>query len=178
MTSCWETRFLDADRIKKAIALYQAQLVHYVIKFVGNRETAAEIVQEAFLRLWKTDVGKVPLASEKAWLYSVCRNLAIDSLRKHKRMVVSDQLDNLANPSDESDNLDEDQLTQILSVIEQLSDNQKEVLRLKYQHDMAYKEIAQVTGMTVSNVGATLHHAIKTVKKLLNAQEKETGGSA
>ena len=52
-----------------------------------------------------------------------------------------------------------------LSKISELNANQQEILRLRYQHDMSYKEISGVTGHSVSNVGVIVHEAMRKLKK-------------
>ena len=63
----------DPKRTKNAITAYQLQLTHYTSGVTGNLEIAREIVQEAFMRFWKTDDKKVPSDMEKPWLYLDCR---------------------------------------------------------------------------------------------------------
>ena len=58
-------------------------------------------------------------------------------------------------------------LEQVWSVMEQLPPKQREVIRLKFQHDLSYKDISAVTGNSVTNVGFLLHTAIKRLRKLL-----------
>ena len=165
---------MDAERFKNSVAAHQRELLHYTMKMLRNREAAAEIVQEAFLRLWKSEPGKVPVESERAWLYRVCRNMAIDHIRRDGRMVATEDMDAKFTTETTSDDFE---LERVLAAMDQLSDSQKEVVRLKYQHDMSYKEIAEITGMSVSNVGVTLHNAIKAMKKRMetSTQAGEAG---
>lgn len=64
---------------------------------------------------------------------------------------------------------DEESLKHIWEIIGQLPQNQIEVIRLKFQHDLSYKEIASTTGLSVTNVGFLLHTGIKRLRKLLKS---------
>ena len=128
------------------------------------------------MRFWKTDDKKVPADMEKPWLYRVCRNLAIDNLRRQGVVIaVGDaselekfSTENVEQTSDSADDLQ----TAMLSKLSELTANQQEILRLRYQHDMSYKEISGVTGHSVSNVGVIVHEAMRKLKKMLNVDGK------
>ena len=64
----------------------------------------------------------------------------------------------------------EDAQSHIMQAVGTLPKNQQDVIRLKFQDAMSYKEISQVTGLSVSNVGYLIHTAIKTVRLQLAAQ--------
>ena len=63
-----------------------------------------------------------------------------------------------------------DKVDSVLQVIESLPPNQEEVVRLKFQNDLSYKEIAGVTGLTVTHVGFLLHVALKFIRKQIQGQ--------
>src|SRR5687768_253504 len=68
---------------------YEGRLIRYVQKILNNLERAREVVQDVFLRLWEEDPEKIgPFARQ--WLFSACRNKAIDMLRKEGRMTDLD----------------------------------------------------------------------------------------
>ena len=70
---------------------------------------------------------------------------------------------------------DEDRLLLALAA---LPDGQQEVVRLKFHHGMSYREIASVTGKSVTNVGVTLHHAIRALRERMGETGKGGSGEA
>ena len=62
----------------------------------------------------------------------------------------------------------------IFGLLDELGENQREVIRLKFQNDLSYKEIADITGLSVTNVGFLLHTGLKKLRALLEAQPPET----
>lgn len=69
--------------------------------------------------------------------------------------------------------------SEILRAISALPSNQREVVRLKFQNDLSYKEIAEVTGLSVTNVGFLLHTAIEAMRRQMGAGSKKvkSGGA-
>jgi RNA polymerase sigma-70 factor (ECF subfamily) len=56
---------------------------------------------------------------------------------------------------------------EVLRFLERLPENQREVIRLKFQGDLSYKEISEVTGLSVSNVGFLIHTGIKRLRSMM-----------
>ena len=63
-------------------------------------------------------------------------------------------------------------MSRVLGILETLPANQQEVIRLKFQNDLTYREISQVTELSVSNVGFLIHTGLKTVRRKLDAQSQ------
>ena len=152
--------------IAEALALHEDSLLRYARWILSDIESAREVVQETFLRLCKEDPSRVDgyLAQ---WLFTVCRNLAFDARKKEARMTPLGDTEIAVAPD-----LDQRRtVSQILQVVETLPKNQREVIYLKFQSDLSYKEISEVTQLSVTNVGFLIHTAIKTLRKELLAEE-------
>lgn len=61
--------------------------------------------------------------------------------------------------------------SRLLNLLEVLPDNQQEVIRLKFQDDLTYREIAGITGHSISNVGFLLHAGLKRLRALMKDSE-------
>jgi RNA polymerase sigma-70 factor (ECF subfamily) len=157
----------EAAWVVEAIGQFERPLTLYVSRIVRDDERARDVVQEAFLRLCLQPRDAVePHLAE--WLYTVCRNKALDVRRKEKRMTeLTDQTtDAWASPEPgPADALEKrEAAAQAAQLMEQLSENQQEVLRLKFQHGLSYKQISRVTNLSVSNVGFLIHTGLKTLR--------------
>lgn len=157
--------------IRLCVTEHQQALVAYSVKFLGDVSRAQDIVQEAFIRLCREPREKI-VPRERQWLFTVCRNLAMDILRKEKKMTQLDQ-DMIEkhpspepSPADGAENREEGQ--NLLSLLERLPANQREAIRLKFLHDMSYKEISDVTGLSVGNVGFLIHTGLKQMRTRLS----------
>lgn len=164
----------DQDQlIKRAINEYESALINYAKSIIRDSEKAKDVVQETLIKLYHQEPEKVS-KSLKSWLFTVCRNRCFDIIRKEKRMtnmddskveIIQDTADDPGKAAERSD-----QRNQILGFLDKLPDNQKEVIRLKFEGDMSYKEISQVTNLSVSNVGFLIHAGIKRLRGMLTDQ--------
>lgn len=153
-----------------AVSRYEGPLILYAGRILGDPERARDVVQDTFLKL----CGQAPTQLDgrlAEWLFTVCRNRALDVLRKEGRMsrLADDQV--AAQASHEPDPATalerHDAAARALSVLEGLPPNQREVLRLKFQNGFSYREISQISGHSVSNVGFLIHTGLKTLRQRL-----------
>lgn len=144
---------------------YEGRLLRYVMKFT-NHEKASEIVQESFVKLLNIDDPSKIEGKELAWLFRVSRNRALDRLKKEKPMSLMKPGQDIPFESETpEEKMERDQKkSQASQILESLTPTQKEVVRLKFQEDLSYKEISEITGHSVSHVGVILHESIKKLR--------------
>jgi RNA polymerase sigma-70 factor (ECF subfamily) len=163
--------------VREAVGRYERPLTQYALHVLGgDLERARDLVQETFLRL--CDQDEQALQSHLAeWLYTVCRNLAIDQKRKDRRMrlMTDEQEATFAaaqeNPTDAAERVDSYQ--KVVDAIAGLPARQQEIVRLKFQHGLSYKQIGEVMNLTATNVGFILHTAMKTLRGQFGADATE-----
>ena len=152
---------------------FESALIGYAASIVKDEDRAKDVVQDTFIKLYEQDPEKVK-GSLKAWLFTVCRNRCFDIIRKEKRMinVEDDQLTVIRDAGDDPSRAAEraDEHSNVIKFLDRLPENQREVIRLKFEGDMSYKEISQVTQLSVSNVGFLIHAGIKRLRGLLSDQ--------
>ncbi len=153
--------------VSGAVERYEAPLVRYACRLTGNEEQARDVVQETFLRLCRETSAKLD-GHLAEWLYTVCRRRALDVLKKETRMTTLQEhpAEVPAGPaSDHVAALERRETTdEILAALDALPCRQQEVVRLKFQSGLSYREIAQFAGLSISNVGYLIHTAIKTIR--------------
>jgi RNA polymerase sigma-70 factor (ECF subfamily) len=150
--------------IVDALDLYEARLLRYANWVLRDTELAREVVQETFLRLCRerpSTIGNhVP-----QWLFTVCRNLAFDTRKREVRMTPLEEVQIGVDSNIDSNMEQRETVGEIFRLVEGLPKNQREVVYLKFQCDLSYKEISEVTKLSVSNVGFLIHTALKTIRK-------------
>lgn len=156
--------------VEQALAEYEGPLIGYALGIVHDLERARDVVQDTFIRLYQQDREKVSRGL-KTWLFTVCRNRALDILRKEKRMVELEdekaaRIEGDVITPDRAADWDE-RVAQVMNALDRLSDNQREVVRLKFQQGLSYKEISEATGLTSGNVGFLLHTGLKRLRSML-----------
>ena len=165
--------------VDQAVRQYEGPLMAYAAHLLGSAERAGDIVQETFCRLCRARRAEVDSHLAK-WLYTVCRNCALDVLRKERRMrpLVEPMVEASGNgrhaastPADHAERQEANTL--VTAALADLPERQQELVRLKFQHGLSYKQMADVTGLSVSNVGFLLHTAIKTLRTQLATGEEQ-----
>ncbi len=153
--------------IEPVLARYERPLLQYAASLCPAPEDARDVVQETFLKL----AGRGPLeaAHLAPWLFKVCRNGAMDLHRKGKRQLPMDP--NLPEPASEAPAPDsqlaqKEESARLLRLLGHLPENQREVLRLRFQAGLSYAEIAQATSLGVGNVGFLIHTGLKRLRQL------------
>ena len=159
--------------IRQAVEQYERPLVLYAYRITSNLELAREVVQDTFLKL--CDQSRVDVDDHLAqWLYTVCRNRALDVVRKEKPMkTLNDPDHTLTDRQSDSPGqaLEQAEMSsQLAQAMKRLPANQQEVIRLKFQHGLSYKDIASTTHLSTTNVGYLIHTGLKTLRQQLAAQ--------
>ena len=162
------TAELQTDWIGEVLEEYQAGLIRYAMRITGDLEKARDVVQDTFLQLCKQEPARVK-GHLAQWLYTVCRNRALDVRRKESRMTVLQEVDGFTtvdparSPAQQMEA--RETVTEVLGALQELTPNQQEVIRLKFQDGLTYKEISQITSLSTSNVGFLIHTGIKKLRQ-------------
>jgi len=162
------------DWVQQAMERHSGPLLRYAAGLTGNAETARDVVQETFLKLCRAERGRVE-GHLAAWLYTVCRNLALDLHRKERHMAPWNEAaaataeSTAVPPSDAAERAEARTRADVW--LGTLPKNQQEVIRLKFQDALSYEEISRVTGLSTSNVGYLIHTGLKALRQRLAATE-------
>ena len=162
--------------ITEIIKEREAPLLRYAGRLIRDSEAARDVVQEVFIKYLRIsqDRERVKIDNIPAWLYRVTRNMCLDHL-KSKRVQLEIPIDeNIANfaggESPDRTFEKEEAMTLIRKKLMGLEPRDREVVILKIEHGRSYREISEIMGLSVTNVGFILHTAIKKLAKDLNAE--------
>jgi RNA polymerase sigma-70 factor (ECF subfamily) len=169
-----------ADWLRAILERFEGPLVRYALQITGDLEQARDVVQDTFLKL----CGQDPAAVEghlAQWLFTVCRNRALDVQRKERRMTPLSEVElehrENGEPSPAAVAAQKEAAQNVLEMLDDLPPNQREVVRLKFHGQLSYQEISTITSLSVSNVGFLLHTAIKTLRARLQRLDEITDRS-
>ena len=158
----------DADRMRRVLDRHEGPLLRYAARILDDLELGRDVVQETFLRLWQSDqAGRDDHLAE--WLFTVCRNRALDVRRKERRMRRLSEHQEQARPSrtlsPSAVAEKREAVGRAAEALTALPENQQEVIRLKFQNGFTYRQIAGITGHSVTNVGFLIHTGIRSIRK-------------
>lgn len=164
--------------VRNAFLEHQDVLLKWLTKTLGDRETAQDIAQAAFLNLW-VYADRRSIQRPKSLLFKTAGNLARNELRRRRRFSkrnvlagefadVDNQLASPANdPSPEDIATLRQQAALILRLIDELPARQRTAFRLHRFNNMSYKEIAAKIGVSESSVGKYIMEALKSLRRSL-----------
>jgi RNA polymerase sigma-70 factor (ECF subfamily) len=149
-------------------ALFESEesgLLRFATGLTKNRMVAEELVQETFLRLhqvWSE------VDNPRGWLYRCVRNLALNHLRDHSRETTLDDTAHAAEGDLPSELLGQmEAIGMVNLLLSEMTEEDRKLIRLKYNENLKYQDISQRTGISVSNIGYRLHHLLKGLANTL-----------
>jgi len=155
---------------------FERPLLAFARHHSGDLETARDAVQDTFLRYFKAPPAG-ELEGLAPWLFTVCRRVSIDHQRKYHRIVPINAAaaltfdnhidDTTASPAAALE--EKDDTHRLRGLVKCLPERQRELVRLKFEAGLSYRDIAAATGLTVSNVGTLLHHAVQSLREQFHA---------
>lgn len=151
----------------------------FAYRLVGNRQDAEDVAQESFLKAWRALKRYDRKRKFSTWLLAIVRNTALDHLRKKKTIPFSTLSDNENDVPIEETLMDNTELPDetfeklenkllVDSLLEKLPVLYREVVVLRYQEDMDFKEIGEALGRPVETVKSQHHRALRTLRKHLS----------
>ena len=166
----WET-------IEELFAALESPLLSYALRLAGDGSIAEDLVQDAFMRL-HAQFSEV--REPRRWLYRTVHNLALNHRRQAGKIVsltapISENRagethgPTLANDTADPQPLPDEQIARWEGIglvrlsLETLDDRSRELVRLKFNEELSYKEISARTGLNIGHVGYLLHHALKAI---------------
>ncbi|MBG9445001.1 RNA polymerase sigma factor SigX [Cytobacillus firmus] len=151
---------------------YHQDVFQFLFYMVKNKELAEDLVQEVYIRVLKSYERFEGKSSEKTWLFSIARNVAIDSFRKQKgwKQKIMEKFDwSTQQVKDELPLPDEiavqrEEIQMIYRCLDLCTIDQRLVIIMRYIHELTITETADSLGWTESKVKTTQHRALKVLK--------------
>lgn len=156
--------------LEQAFLKWNKLLYSYVYLRVQNREMTEDIVQEVFMKAWRSrETFDCQKSSLKNWLFAITINTINDFLRNKLRYNVEELQEFYASDEDLEANANKKALIELVfEKIKLLTDREQEILLLRYKADLAVEDIAKMLEMEYSATKVAIHRAIKKLIKFLN----------
>ena len=172
-----ETREEKRKAFEAVVSGYESYLLRYVSHLIRDVNAAQDVVQETFIRLyerWHEEMERS--AKLSSWLYRVAHNCAVDHIRKesrrhllHERQSKEEEHSIIAERHVAGEISEEAE--RAVKALGKLSLKEQQLVILKVYEEMSYREISEIAGLSVSNVGYILHFAMKKMADELKKAE-------
>jgi len=139
---------------------------YFRYRFADNA-LAEDLAARTFEKAWVARSRyRRDLAGFATWLLSIARNVAVDHLRGIRSHLPLDAAENVPAPSTPHDESARDSdLRRLAALLEKLPAREQELVALKYGAEVTNRAIADLTGLSESNVGTLLHRAVQTLRR-------------
>ena len=160
----------DEAAIRQVYRLYSDGIYRYALYQSGDPSLAEDVAGEVFARMIESirsyTYRGAPLS---AWLYRIARNLVIDHRRRGTRLRPLEAADEARTPADDPVELAESRLTweELRVVMSELTDEQRQVVVLKFVENLDNSEVAEIIGKSEGSVKSLQHRALRTLRRLL-----------
>ena len=167
----------DESALKTLILRHEQKIFTYILTAVKNRELAEDLFQDTFIKVINTlragaykDEGKFA-----QWVMRIANNLKIDYFRKAQRLPAYesngdfDIFDTLSieDPSVEQKMIQEQVYSDIQDLVQYLPSEQREVLEMRIYQDISFKEIAEMTNVSINTALGRMRYALINLRKLV-----------
>ena len=162
----------DRDAFSQLYLKYQPKLVSYCARMLRDDfAQAADIVDDALFDVWRSAGKFAGKSKPSTWIYSITRNKLVSWLRKTTEITLDDEramlsmVDTAATPEEAREQ--EDMKHQLLRLMNHLTDEHRDVLRLTYFEDKSVKEVASILGISDNTVKTRMFYARKRLGQML-----------
>jgi len=163
------------------IERHKLKIYNFINSKVADRDISEDIFQDTFIKVIKTlrkgsyhEEGKL-----LPWVMRISHNLIIDHFRKSNRIPIFESKDEFDifqiigddAPNIESNMIDKQVVEDLKKLIVELPEDQREVLTMRLYKDMSFKEIAEVTGVSINTALGRMRYAVINIRKLIEEHQ-------
>lgn len=150
-------------------------LYRYAYHFLRNSMDAEDVLQESLLKLWDIRKRIAPSANPRAYMFRMIKNLCLDRLRRENRRSIHIQehlSEQKVDPQLTETSDGKEQFAQIMQIIQNLPETQKEILLLRNIEGYSIKEIAEILDLKLNTVEVKLSRARRKVRAMYEKNMK------
>ena len=167
----------DRKSLEHLFTRHNVRVFRFLMRLVGNRATAEELLNEVFLEVWVSAGRYEGRSAPTTWMMAIAHNKAISYLRKRREVGIDDDAPEEADLADtpEVSVQKVDKSRMMRECIQRLTPEHKEILDLVYYHDHSVAEVAGILGIPENTVKTRMFYARKKLSELLRERGIERG---
>lgn len=167
----------DENSLATLVTRHQAKIYGFIYSKMSDRDIADDIFQDTFIKVIKTLKSNSYNEEGKflPWVMRIAHNLIVDHYRKNKKMPMLRETEEFSIfniISDDSLTIEGQIITDLIEkdlqkIILELPDDQKEVLVMRIYQDLSFKEISDLTGVSINTALGRMRYAILNLRKII-----------
>lgn len=171
----------DESALSVLITRHQSKIYGFIYSKVADRDLSEDIFQDTFIKVIKTLKTKSYNEEGKflPWVMRIAHNLTVDHFRKAKKMPFQRETEEYSifnfmsdnAPTIESKIITEQVESDLTRLLDELPEDQKEVLVMRMYQDLSFKEIADLTGVSINTALGRMRYALLNLRKIIEKNQ-------
>jgi len=171
----------DENALNVLINKHQSKIFGFIYSKISDRDISNDIFQDTFIKVIKTLKSKSYNEEGKflPWVMRIAHNLIIDHYRRNKKMPMfreTEEFSIFSIMSDDSLTIENEIIQNqveidLRKIIEELPADQKEVLMMRMYQDMSFKEISEITGVSINTALGRMRYALMNMRKVIEKHQ-------
>ena len=171
----------DESALATLIQRHQSKIFGFIYSKVNDRDLSDDIFQDTFIKVIKTLKSQSYNEEGKflPWVMRIAHNLVVDHYRKAKKMPYQRETEDFSifnYMTDNSLNIEGKMISEqvendIVKLLNELPEDQKEVLLMRMYQDLSFKEIADLTGVSINTALGRMRYAVINLRKLIEKNQ-------
>jgi RNA polymerase sigma-70 factor (ECF subfamily) len=162
----------DHTSFEQLMDKHYKSVLNFIYRLVGNKETAEEITQEVFVKIYDQVHSYKPRSTFKTWMYIIAKNMSFNELRKGKfryldATIDETNVDTRADDRPEENSLQNEVIAAVQAAIQALPEKQRIATILRRYEDLSYQEIAAQLKISEKAVKSLLNRAKESLREKL-----------
>ena len=171
----------DESALATLIQRHQSKIFGFIYSKVNDRDLSDDIFQDTFIKVIKTLKSQSYNEEGKflPWVMRIAHNLVVDYFRKAKKMPLQRETDEYSVFNYMTDNglniegqmISEQVASDLTKLLDELPEDQKEVLVMRMYQDLSFKEIAELTGVSINTALGRMRYALLNLRKIIEKNQ-------
>jgi RNA polymerase sigma-70 factor, ECF subfamily len=171
----------DESALATLINRHQSKIYGFIYSKISDRDLSDDVFQDTFIKVIKTLKSNSYNEEGKflPWVMRIAHNLIIDHFRRNKKMPMyreTEEFSIFSIMSDNSSTIENQMITEqvekdLKKIIEELPDDQKEVLVMRIYQDLSFKEISELTGVSINTALGRMRYALMNLRKVIDKHQ-------
>ncbi len=171
----------NEDALATLIKRHQSKIFGFIYSKIGDKDLADDIFQDTFIKVIRTLKSNSYNEEGKflPWVMRIAHNLIVDHFRRSKKMPFyreTEEFSIFSIMTDDSLTVENKMISEqvakdLHSIVEELPEDQKEVLKMRLYHDMSFKEISEATGVSINTALGRMRYAVINMRKVIDKHQ-------